>query len=206
MRIVVVLCLAALACTGCANALLGSPAEAPEIYRLEVAGQPGGAERLPLALAVSRPRAAASLDTERIAVVEPDSRFDYYAGMRWSESAPQMLQPLLVGALQSGGRYESVLAAPSRVAVDLLLDVELRRFEASYSTVGGAPRVRVEMHATLMDARRGERISSVLASAEASAAASRRGEVVAAFERATGEAVGQVVRWLRNVQPPHPAD
>jgi cholesterol transport system auxiliary component len=120
--------------------------------------------------------------------------------MRWSDAAPQMLQPLLVNALQSAGRYETVLAAPSRAAADLLLEVELRRFEAAYVAVGAAPRVRVEMHATLVGARRGQRISSVLASAEAEAAANRRGEVVAAFERATVEAIGDIATWLGSLE------
>jgi len=200
MRTPALLSLLVLACTGCASTLLGPNGDTLEVYRLDVAAVPGAAARLPLVLVVSRPRAAPSLDTGRIAVVQPDSRFDYFAGMRWSDAAPQMLQPLLVNALQSGGRYEAVLAAPSRAAADLLLEVELRRFEAAYAAVGAAPRVRVEMHATLVDARRGQRISSLLASAEAEAAANRRGEVVAAFERATVEAIGEIVTWLGSVE------
>jgi cholesterol transport system auxiliary component len=200
MRTPALLALLVLACSGCASTLLGPNGEVLEVYRLEVTGVAGGAGRLPLVLAVSRPRAAPSLDTARIAVVQPDNRFDYFAGMRWSDAAPQMLQPLLVDALQSGGRYEAVLAAPSRAAADRLLEVELRRFEAAYAAVGAAPRVRVEMHATLVDARRGQRISSVLASAEAEAAANQRGEVVAAFGRATVEAIGDIVTWLGSVE------
>jgi len=114
MRIALVLSLA-LASAGCAGTLLGPSAEAPEVYRLEIADAAKGAERLPLALGVARPRAAPSLDTERIAVVQPDSRFDYFAGIRWSEPAPQMLQALIVRVLQSSSRFEVAVAAPSRV-------------------------------------------------------------------------------------------
>jgi cholesterol transport system auxiliary component len=135
-------------------------------------------------------------------VVRPDHRFDHYAGIAWSEPAPQMLQSLLVGSLQSAGRYESVLAAPSRVPTDLLLDVELRRFEARYSPGRAAPVVRIEMQLTLVDPRRSRRVSGQLVSAEAAAAADRRGEVMAAFEQATAKALADAAAWLNGVEPP----
>ena len=200
MRAVLALSLA-LACTGCAGSLLGPTGEAPEVYRLELADAAGGAARLPLALGVARPRAAISLDTERIAVVQPDSRFDYFTGVRWSEPAPQMLQALVVRVLQSDGRYEVVVAAPSRVPADLLLDLELRRFEAVYAPGAGAPSVRVEIQATLVDPRQVRRVSSFVASSELPAASNSRGAVLEAFERATGEAVHALAVWLREVEP-----
>jgi cholesterol transport system auxiliary component len=200
MRAVLALSLA-LACTGCAGSLLGPTGEAPEVYRLELADAAGGAARLPLALGVARPRAAISLDTERIAVVQPDSRFDYFTGVRWSEPAPQMLQALVVRALQSDGRYEVVVAAPSRVPADLLLDLELRRFEAVYAPGADAPSVRVEIQATLVDPRQVRRVSSFVASSELPAASNSRGAVLEAFERATGEAVHALAVWLREVEP-----
>jgi len=200
MRAVLALSLA-LACTGCAGSLLGPTGEAPEVYRLELADAAGGAARLPLALGVARPRAAISLDTERIAVVQPDSRFDYFTGVRWSEPAPQMLQALVVRALQSDGRYEVVVAAPSRVPADLLLDLELRRFEAVYAPGADAPSVRVEIQATLVDPRQVRRVSSFVASSELPAASNSRGAVLEAFERATGEAVLALAAWLREVEP-----
>ena len=200
MRLAMVLSLS-LVSAGCAGTLLGPSGEPPEVYRLEIAAVAGAAERLPLALAVARPRAAASLDTERVAVVQPDSRFDHFAGVRWSEPAPQMLQALIVRVLQSDGRYEVVVAAPSRVPADLLLDVELRRFEAVYARGVEAPTVRVELQATLVDPRRGRRVSSLVATAEAGAESNRRGAVLEAFERATGESVQAIAAWLRDTQP-----
>jgi len=191
----------ALSCTGCAGSVLGPTGEAPEIYRLEVADAGGGAARLPLALGVARPRSAVSLDTERIAVVQPDNRFDYFAGIRWSEPAPQMVQALIVRALQSDGRYEVVVAAPSRVPTDLLLDLELRRFEAVHAGGGVAPSVRVEFQATLVDPRQVRRVSSIVASSEAAAADNRRVAVLDAYQRATAEAVQALADWLREVEP-----
>jgi len=191
----------ALALTGCAGSVLESNAKAPETYRLvgEALADRGG--RQPLALAVARPRAAPALDTDRIAVVQPDSRFDYFAGLRWSESAPQMVQQQLVRALTADGRFEAVVAAPSRVPTDLLLDVELRRFEAVYAAAGAPPEVRVELQVSLVDTRQVRRLVSFTATGVAPAGADGRASVVAAFERATNEAVRGVVDQVRSAAP-----
>ncbi len=191
---------------GCANALLGPEVEPPETYRLAVPAIDGtAAARLPVAMTVARPRAPQSLDTDRIAVVQPGLRFEHYNGLRWSESAPQMLQSLLVGSLQASGHYEAVMSAPSRVVADLLLDVELRHFEAIYADPGVAPVVHVQLQLTLVDGRSGKRLASHLAYGQSPAASDRRGEVMAAFERATTEALVSVVTWLEAVPPPRPA-
>ena len=188
-------------CTGCAGSLLESKTPAPDVYRLSGTELPARGDTLPLALAVTRPRAALSLDTERIAVVQPDSRFDYFSGVRWSEPAPQMLQQQLVRALSSDGRFATVLAAPTRVPSDLMLDLELRRFEAIYPAAGAVPRVRVELQVTLVDARTAKRLSSFLVQAEATAVENRRAAVLEAFEAATGEALVTTVARIREVPP-----
>jgi cholesterol transport system auxiliary component len=204
LRVAAVGCLA-LAAAGCSNALLGPEGEAPVRYRLDAPAAGADVQapvRVPLALAVARPRAAVSLDGERIAVVQPGSRFDHYAGVRWSEPAPEMLQSLLVRTLQATGRFETVVAAPSRVPADLLLVAELRRFEARYATAGAAPVVEVEMQFTLVDIRGGRRIPGPLATAQAQAAEGRRAEVAAAFQRATGEVLARASSWLAGAELP----
>ena len=157
---------------------------------------------MPLAIGVARPRAAEALDTERIAVVGPDSRFDYFEGLRWSEPAPQMLQQQLVRALVADGRFEAVVAGPSRVPPDLLLDVELRRFEAIYRTGAAAPEIRVEMQVSLVAPREGRRVASFVAAGSAVATEDRRSAVIASFERAAAEAVRIAVEQVREKAAP----
>jgi len=187
----------AVLCTGCLGSLLESGHEAPEVYRLAGAGLQDRGDPLPLALAVAPPRAAAALDTERIAVVQPDSRFDYFSGVRWAEPAPQMLQQLLVRALAADGRFATVVAAPSRVPADLALDVELRSFEAVYAGDAGVPLARVEMQVTLVDARKAQRLASFVVRTESRAADNRRTAVLESFERATTQALQETVVRLR---------
>ena len=166
-----------------------SDADAPDRYRLEgPAAEPGGTT-LPLAITVARPRSPLSLDTDRIAVTTPGLGFDYLADARWSDPAPQMLQQLLVEALTRDARFATAVAAPSRVPTDLMLDVEIGRFEAAYANVDAPPTIMVEFGVNLVDVRSGRRLASFRVAASVVAAQNDRKAVVAAFDQATGQAL-----------------
>lgn len=200
---------------GCAGNLLKSDAPAPETFRLAVTAAPAAGDvatataRPPLALAVARPRAASSLDTDRIAVLATGNRFDYYAGARWAEAAPLMLQANLVGALAATGQFSAVDAGPARAPSELLLDVELRRFEAvspgADASTGPAPVVHVQAQASLVDSRRGVRIASFVSEATMPATDNRLGAVVAAFERANAQVVQDIAARVQAAAAALPA-
>ena len=197
MRRAAALLVLALAGSGCSGSLLQSQAEAPKIYRLASPALATRGAALPMAVSVSLPRAAAALDTDRIAVVQAAGGFDYIAGVRWAEPAPQMLQQMLVEALVADGRFATVVAAPSRVPAEYLLDVELRRFAAVYAAAAGPPEVQVQWQVTLVDVRRGLRLASSLEEASALATANRRDAVIAAFQSATAAVVQQSASRIR---------
>ena len=190
--------LALCALGGCANDLLATHGSPPQVYRIESGATPPGGQALPGALSVARPRAVASLDTDRIAVARGGGTFDYYAGVRWADPAPLMLQQVLVETLAADGRYATTVAAPSRVPTEYLLDVELRQYTAFYSAGDAPPQVRVAWQATLVESRTGRRLASFLAQAEVGAAANRRDAVIAAFQQATQAAVQQSVQQIRH--------
>lgn len=193
MRHIATIIAAACLCSACVGGAFRSDADASDRYRLEgPAAEPGGTT-LPLAIAVSRPRAPSSLDTDRIAVTTPGHGFEYLAGARWSDPAPQLLQQLLVGALAAGAHFATAVAAPSRVPANLLLDVELARFEATYSSLDAAPTIVVEFGVNLVDPRRGARLASFRSAASVPAARNDRAAVIAAFEQAADQAVREAV-------------
>ena len=192
----ILLC-AVVACAGCVGSALESKREAAEIFRLTAPEITDAGQALPTALAVGRPRAPLSLDTERIAIAGPATRFDYYAGVRWAEPAPLMLQALLVQALAADGRFSTVVAAPSRVPSDYQLEIELRRFEAE-SGGSGPPVVQGAMQVTLIESRRGARVASLPATASVAAAADRRSDVLSAFDTATHQVITSVVAATRS--------
>jgi len=196
-RCVALVCLALL-CSACLGPGVRDKRERPVTFRLTApALEAAQGDRSDATLGVARPRTAPALDSAAIAVVRPGQSFDYYTGVRWVEPVPAMLQQLLVQTLASSGAYATVVSVPSRVNIEQLLDVELRRFEAVADDEESAPRVYVQMQVTLVDARHGTRLASALAAAEQTAAANRRSDVIDAFEKATSAALLEVVAHLR---------
>jgi cholesterol transport system auxiliary component len=200
---------------GCAGGVLTSDAEPPETFTLHHAAPAATRlsqatatqatesmasaplQTLPLVLVVSRPRASATLDTDRIATMPGENRFDYYADARWSETAPEMLQHALVDSLTADGRFDAVLAAPARVPTEMMLDLELRRFESVATGSGSVPVVHVEIQASLVDTRRSVRIASFVSDATARASENRLSAVILAFDAASAEVIDDVVQRVR---------
>jgi cholesterol transport system auxiliary component len=208
--------LPALLLGGCTANLLRSDAEAPDTFRLGVdttvapaasaTSSPAG-----LAIAVAHPRAAAAIDTDRIAVHSAGNRFDYYLDARWAESAPQMLQQNLVGALAATGQFDGgVMTAPARMPTELLLDVELRRFEVvatgpDAASSGAAPVVHVQVQASLLDQRRTARVTSFISEAAVPASENRLSAVIAAFDRANAQVVNDIAARVQAAATTLPA-
>ena len=196
-------CALALLLGGCAGNLLQSDAPAPDTFRLGVAATTASTDSATsassgLALVVARPRAAAAIDTDRIAVRSAGSRFDYYSAARWAEPAPQMLQENLVSALAATAQFGGgVMTAPARTPAELLLDVELRRFEAvtagaDAADSGAAPVVHVQVQVSLVDSRRAARVTSFVSEAAVPASENRLSAVIAAFDRANAQVVNDI--------------
>jgi cholesterol transport system auxiliary component len=202
---------------GCTGNLLRSDAEAPDTFRLDFAAATAAAtagatpSNAGLAIAVARPRAAAAIDTDRIAVHSEGNRFDYYLDARWAESAPQMLQQNLVGALAATGQFGGgVMTAPARMPTELLLDVELRRFEVvatgpDAASSGAAPVVHVQVQASLLDQRRTARVTSFISEAAVPASENRLSAVIAAFDRANAQVVNDIAARVQAAAAALPA-
>ena len=195
--------MALLALGGCSG-LLSSRSAAPVSYVLRPAI---AADAVSGAAASSGPMSAPSLQVQRVAaapgysrdeilLTQPDRRLDVFAASRWPDALPVVVERLVVDALRQHGRWSVVHDAAAPFAADQLLRVTVRRFDAEYTSVGGPPTVRVVLDATL--ARRGDRAVLAAFTVEASSAAGeeRMSAIVAAFERATGEALSALTRQV----------
>jgi cholesterol transport system auxiliary component len=87
-------------------------------------------------LVIDEPMASTSLDTDRILVRPGDSEIKYFAGARWSERAPRLIQSQLLQAFDKSGAIVGV----GRQAIGLHGDYELQGELMSFDTVysGGA--------------------------------------------------------------------
>jgi cholesterol transport system auxiliary component len=193
-------CLPALAASvplllaGCSG-LFKSNAPLSQVYVLRptwpAAGVPGAAATEPGTVEVMLPQAVPGLAGDTIVVLRSGERLDHYRGARWPAAAPGMLQALAIEALRTAHRFAIVESDAGPFAPDYVLSLELTHFEAEY-TGAGAPTVHVALVCSL--GRRGSRdvIASFSADSRVTAAADRMQSVVAAFERATGEALSQL--------------
>jgi cholesterol transport system auxiliary component len=106
------------------------------------------------ALVVAELRTRPGYDTPRMAYVKRDYTLDYYANSQWADTPARMLQPLLVGALESTGHYSTVLRAPAPVAAGLRLDTEIVRLEQAFTTQPS--HMRITLRVLLIDTRKGQ--------------------------------------------------
>lgn len=135
---------------GCGS-LLPKPAAPPTLYALDDVTVVAAAQAAASAptLIVSTPRATAGFDTRHIVYQRQAHQLDYYAQSQWADTPAQMLAPLLLRALERGGAFRAVLAAPAAAQGDYRLDTELLRLQQDFVTAPS--RVRLTLRAVLVN-------------------------------------------------------
>jgi cholesterol transport system auxiliary component len=188
------LLLATLALSGCSG-VFESDLAAPQAYvlRLPPATPPAAAGTAGSVL-VQRPEAGPGLDSERIALLRSEQRFDFYAASRWAAPAPILVESLMIDAVRASGAFSTVLDDSAPFAPRYNLRCALRRFEADYTRGGRAPTVFVALDCTLGRHRDRELLASFTAQGSAVASEDRLNSVVAAFEAATTAAMAELAR------------
>ena len=196
------LCLA-----GCSN-LFQSKAKPEQTYYLRAPAAVAAAAAAPMAasLRVVRPIADPGLDGAHIMLVQADHRMNFYSGSRWPAPTPEVIEALAVQTLRASGAWASVEGSGSPFPSDYLLHLHVQRFEAEYAEGANAPVVHVVLDAMVGRRSGRELLAAFTVSGTAAAAANRLGEVVVAFEQATGTALEalsqQTEQAVRADQPP----
>jgi cholesterol transport system auxiliary component len=189
----IVAILLAVGVAGCSS-LLHSDAPPVQVYTLRAAAAPAGStDPRPAAsasLRVAHPVAGPGLDTSQIVLLQPDHRMNVYAASAWAADAPALIGSLATQTLRASGEWSSVQDAESPFPARYLLQISIRRFDADYLTGAGAPpTVHVTLQCTLGSEDARKVLASFVAAGAAAAAANRLSAVVAAFQRATDEAL-----------------
>lgn len=198
-RVAVLAALSMAVLAGCGG-LLESQLAAPQTYvlRLPVTTAPQVAPAAG-SVQVQRPEAGPGLDSNRMALLRSDHRFDFYAASLWAAPAPDVVESIIVQALRASGTFAAVFDDASPYAPEYDLRVTLRRFEADYTNesgadVGGAPTVHVVLDCTLGSHRDRALLASFTAQGSARAGEDRLSAVVAAFEAASVAAMNELTR------------
>lgn len=182
-----------LALSGCA---LGGAA--PRLYSLKaVRPAPATLPQVHWQLQVDEPGATAGLDSERIALRDAPTALDYFAGVAWTDRAPQMIQGLLVESFENTSRITAVARDSAGLRADVLLKTELRAFEAEYANTrrSGAPQVRVRLNAKLLRMPRRTIEDTENFEQTVPARSERFDDIITAFDTALGHVLARCVGW-----------
>lgn len=147
-------------------------------------------------LIVSLPVAAPELDTFRIALNKNDGRWDYYAGARWSDFLPLLVQDSLTKTLEGAKAFQVVTTDQSGVPGDVILKTDLRSFQALYKNSGMPPTIQVKMAISLRKRQGDAVIGSFVVHTKAKAEKDSLPEIQAAFSRAFNDAQKQTVNRM----------
>jgi cholesterol transport system auxiliary component len=180
---------------GCTGSLFQSKAAPASVYLLSARiDAPAAAALLQADLVVLRPRIRKGLETDRIAVLYPDRRLDYFADALWSGPLDDVLQDLAVQAFHSGAHLRNVSADTSAFAGGNWLEIEVVDFQAEYASVSaGAPTIHVHLLARLGSAGDRHIIATVDADALQPATDNRLTAIVDAYEKAVDTALATIV-------------
>jgi ABC-type uncharacterized transport system auxiliary subunit len=189
--------------TACTGSLFRSRVVPPSIYLLAAptrinaasSASASAAAPVPLAadLAVLKPRVRAGLDTDRIAVLYPDRRLDYFADARWSGPLDDVVQDLAVQAFRNGAGLQNVSSDASVFASGYWLEIEIADFQAEYPSLGAPPTINVRLLARVASAGDRNILGSFAAGARQTAADNRLSAIVEAYEHAVNSALVEIV-------------
>ena len=177
----------------CTSGAFDSEQPTQHVYMITAPRLQPSAVSTPVDLTVVRPVARPGLDTDRIAVLYPDRRLEYFAGSRWGATTDVVVQALLVESLRNAGGLRNVQSDTASFGADYVLQSELSHFQAQYRESGGAPEVRVELVVTIGRTTQRRPLTSFTATGRAQADANTLAAVVAAFEQAYAQAARTVV-------------
>ncbi|HEY6454487.1 MAG TPA: ABC-type transport auxiliary lipoprotein family protein [Steroidobacteraceae bacterium] len=202
-----------LALSGCSG-LLHSTAPALQLYVLATpparvvvtGGPPDALRRAAPTLRVARALPSPGLNTDRIALLRPGNRLDYYAGSRWSAPLADLVADLELAVLREDPDWGAVADDRSSFNTDYLLQTSVDRFTAEYATESQPPDIRVELHVLLIRRSDGSLVGSFAVSEQARAKENRMASVIAAFSAVAGEAISAVqmqsAQLLRSAKSP----
>lgn len=145
---------------------------------------------------IEEPTASGALATDRIMIQPGALQAEYLPDTRWSDTAPVLIQTLMVQALDSTNGFQYVGRRPLGPGGDFAVVTEIVAFQARLLPDGSAAEVEVRLVSRIVR----ERGATVVATR--TFAASERAEslddlvLAEAFDRATGRVIWDFTAWV----------
>tara|TARA_B100001123_G_scaffold38930_1_gene40238 strand:- start:136 stop:777 length:642 start_codon:yes stop_codon:yes gene_type:complete len=145
-------------------------------------------------MVVETPTASAGLSTMRIALQRRQHELEYFAQANWVDTAPKMVQTLIIESFENSGRIVAVGRESVGLRADFTLKTELREFQVDYIK-DGTPRARVAVSAKLVRMPKRMIVGSWANQSYVRAEDSTLEAVVAAFDESLGKVMKRLVTW-----------
>ncbi len=182
--------------SGCgAISAIDNASQTLEIYELRTPRIAATGGRRNVEVIVETPSATSAIETERIMIRPTPLRAQYLPDVRWSDTAPVMVQTLLVRGLIETGKLASVGRSPLGTAADYAVLGELTDFQAE-SFAGSGPVVRVRIIFRVVRERDARVVATRGFAVLETAASNATDDLVAAFDRATTAALSDAIFWV----------
>ncbi|MGK2872179.1 MAG: ABC-type transport auxiliary lipoprotein family protein [Alphaproteobacteria bacterium] len=188
--------------SACGLLKLPGSGPAPDIY--ELSPKNTFDENLPkidLQLVVEEPSSARGIDTDRIALRPSPLEIKYFAGARWVDRAPRMVQILLGESFENTGKIVAVGRQSIGLRADFSIKSELREFQAEYFEAGGHPQIHVRLNVKLIKMPEARIVASRTFDQIEPASGKEITAIVQSFDETLGKVMRQAVEWtLREVK------
>jgi len=157
-------------------------------------------------LLIDAPVSPAGLNTARIALQDSPIELRYFSLASWTDSAPRMVQALMVESFENSGKIVSVGREQIGLRADFLLKTELREFQAEYEEPipdnatglgpsASPPWARVRINAKLVQMPQREIVAHQTFERRVRAKANRMSDIIDAFDEALGKSLKSMVVW-----------
>jgi len=186
-----VLLMVALGLPGCA--LTGNPSAIDILAPSPAAVDASGLEAVDWSVQIQRPVADQMRDSDRVLVRRTASRLQVYPGSAWLDSAPEMLQSLIIQAFADSQRFSGV-GRSGGIRTRYGLSTELRNFEAVDQ--GDGLRVDISLLANLVHQRTGRSLAGQTFSKSAEVSGPGVDALVGAFEQALSNLLPELLAWV----------
>jgi len=188
---------AALILGGCAAITSITDATTPlQAYELRAPSEaPAVRGSLRRDLVIETPTAGGALDTDRILIRPDPFQAAYLPRARWIDTAPVMLQNLMLRSFEDAGALRYVGRRPIGGTADYLLLSEVTDFQAELAPDGETVTTRLRLTARLVREADATILGSRTIATTAPAASSQARDVVAGLDAATREALRELTTW-----------
>jgi ABC-type uncharacterized transport system auxiliary subunit len=188
------LLMASASLAGCGS-LFQTKAAPPTMYLLSMT-KPAAANAvaLPVDVAVLNPKVRAGLDTDRIALLYPDRRLDYFANVRWSGPVDELIQELAVQEFHASGGVRNVSGDASAFPSSYWLELEVADFQAEYSAAAAnPPDIHVKLLARIGSSADRRVVARFESDATVASTDNRMSAIVDAYNHAADKALSIII-------------